>query len=298
VVVHPARGGPAGEARDVVALAHTYSGVQTLNGRTGTQQVPARPGELVRVRLVNTDNGSQTAWTDGPFRLLAVDGFDVHRPTPVSRRSVGIPAGGRVDLAVRVPEDGAARVDLLGDVALVIGPHGAEAAAASQPEEQLDLLDYGSPAVVGFDATRPDRRFDYSIGRRPAFLDGRPGMWWSVNGHTYPDMPMFVVREGDVSVIRISNHSGAVHPMHLHGHHAVVLTRNGHAVRGSPWWFDSLDVADGDTYEVAFLADNPGVWMDHCHNLKHATEGLVTHLMYEGVSTPYLLGEGSGNEPE
>jgi hypothetical protein len=37
--------------------------------------------------------------------------------------------------------------------------------------------------------------------------------------------------------------------------------------------------------------------MDHCHNLKHA-EGMVTHLMYEGVTTPYRLGEETGNTPE
>ena len=84
---------------------------------------------------------------------------------------------------------------------------------------------------------------------------------------------MFVVREGDVVQVTISNHSGDVHPMHLHGHHAVVLSRDGKPVTGSPWWFDSLDVQNGETYVVAFLADNPGIWMDHCHNLKHAAAG-------------------------
>ena len=46
------------------------------------------------------------------------------------------------------------------------------------------------------------------------------------------------------------------------------------------------------------MADNPGIWMDHCHNLKHAAEGMVTHLMYDGVTTPYKLGSDSGNTPE
>ena len=109
---------------------------------------------------------------------------------------------------------------------------------------------------------------------------------------------MFVVREGDVVVMRISNHSGEVHPMHLHGHHAVVLSRDGEKATGSPWWFDSLDVQDGETYEIAFVADNPGIWMDHCHNLKHAAQGLVAHLMYSGVTKPYRVGGDSGNEPE
>ncbi len=159
-------------------------------------------------------------------------------------------------------------------------------------------MHYGSPASVPFDTAKPDREFTYSIGRRPGFLNGKPGLWWSVNGKLPPHMPMFMVREGDVVQVTISNHSGDVHPMHLHGHHAVVVSRDGKPVTGSPWWFDSLDVPNGHSFVIAFLADNPGIWMDHCHNLKHATQGLVTHLMYEGVSTPYKLGSASGNEPE
>ncbi len=58
---------------------------------------------------------------------------------------------------------------------------------------------------------------------------------------------MFVVREGDIVMMHIENHSGDVHPMHLHGHHAVVLARNGVAATGSPWWIDSLNVEDDET---------------------------------------------------
>ena len=98
-------------------------------------------------------------------------------------------------------------------------------------------------------------------------------MWWTVNGHTYPEVPMYMVSTGDVVTMTLANGSGEVHPMHLHGHHAVVLSRDGVAATGSPWWFDSLDVEDGATYEIAFLADNPGIWVDHCHNLQHAVPG-------------------------
>ncbi len=63
-------------------------------------------------------------------------------------------------------------------------------------------------------------------------------------------------------------------------------------------WFDSLNVGDGESYEIAFAANNPGIWADHCHNLKHAADGLVAHLMYEGYTTPFLLGAASGNSPE
>ena len=123
-------------------------------------------------------------------------------------------------------------------------------------------------------------------------------MWWSINGHLYPNVPMFVVREGDVALVHIENHSSEVHPMHLHGHHMVVLARDAVAAIGSPWWVDSLNVAANESYDVAFVADNPGIWMDHCHNLKHAADGMVAHLMYEGFDTPYRLAGPAENRPE
>ena len=132
----------------------------------------------------------------------------------------------------------------------------------SQPKESVDLLGYGTPADPGLDVDRPDWVFEYSIGRRLGFLDGRPGRWWTINGHLFPDVPMFMVSEGEVIVMRIDNHSGASHPMHLHGHHALVVSRDGVASSGSPWWVDSLEVGARETWEIAFLADNPGIWMD------------------------------------
>ena len=166
------------------------------------------------------------------------------------------------------------------------------------PDGDLDLLGYGSPSPPAFDPDDADRVFEYSIGRRPGFLGGRPGLWWTINGHLFPDVPMYVVAEGDVVKMEISNHSGQVHPMHLHGHHALVLSRDGQAATGSPLWVDSLNVADDESFEIAFVADNPGIWMDHCHNLEHAAEGLVAHLAYEGVSTPFMVGGQALNRPE
>ena len=70
---------------DVSAVAHTYGGVRTINGKAEDLRVPAQPGQRVRVRVTNTDNGPMKVWTSGPYRLLAVDGTDVHRPTEVIR---------------------------------------------------------------------------------------------------------------------------------------------------------------------------------------------------------------------
>lgn len=297
-VVHP-DDAPDDAPVDALAVAHTYSGTRTLNGEEGDVPFEASPGQAVRVRVANTDNGPVQVWSGAPYVVRAVDGFDLNEPTPVTDRSVTLTAGARIDLEVTAPEDGSAvRVQVGGATALIVGPAGSRAAEVDQPTEKLDLLSYGSPSPLPFETADPDRTFDYDIGRRPGFLDGRPGLWWTVNGRMYPEVPMYVVRQDDVVVMRIHNGSNEDHPMHLHGHHAVVLSRDGVKATGSPWWVDSLHVDQDETYEIAFVADNPGLWMDHCHQLKHAAEGLLAHLMYDGVDTPYRIGGDAGNEPE
>ena len=281
---------------DVIAAVHTYDKVRTVNGEYGERRVAA-PGPTVRVRLINTDNGPMATWVDGaPYKVVAVDGNEVNAPPEVSGKTVLVTAGGRIDLQVTMPQGSAVRIGLGGGpTTLVIGE--GNAPTGTQPRDQVDLLSYGSPAPLGFDPSHPDRRFDYRIGQRYGFVDGTPCYCWTVNGHLYPDVPMFEVNEGDVVDMTISNDTGMNHPIHLHGHHAVVLSRDGVPATGSPWWVDSLNV-DGSTYEIAFLADNPGIWMDHCHNLPHAAQGLVTHLMYTGVTTKFHLGGGPDNQPE
>jgi FtsP/CotA-like multicopper oxidase with cupredoxin domain len=285
------------EPVDVIATAHTYQGMKTINGVVGDLRVPANPGQRVRIRVINTDNGPIETWADTPFRVLATDGYQVNGPTDVTERSMTVTAGGRADLGLTMPSDGSGvRVQVSKGTAVILGAQAP--APPPQPATALDLLSYGSPAALSFDPAKADRRFEYSIGRRPGFVRGRPGLWWSINGHLYPHVPMYVVREGDIVTMHIDNHSGEVHPMHLHGHHAVVLARNGVVATGSPWWVDSLNVLDGETYDIAFVATNPGIWLDHCHHLKHAADGMVAHLMYEGVSTPYKIGGTAGNRPE
>lgn len=290
---------PAGRAApDTVALLHTYAGVRTINGRAGESRVPAEPGSVVRVRVVNTDPGPAPVWVAGaPFRVVAVDGREVNQPEVVDDESVLVTAGGRADLEIRVPGSGATRVEVAG-ASLLVGDGPAPTVPA--PRQQVDFLTYGSPAPeqIDFDPSSPDRRYRYDIDRRPGLLDGTPGVWWTVNGHMYPDMPMFMISEGEVGQFTITNTSGDVHPMHLHGHHMLVLSRNGELATSSPWWVDSLNVENGESYEVAFLADNPGIWMDHCHNLPHAAQGLTAHLMYEGVATPFVIRGQHRNEPE
>jgi FtsP/CotA-like multicopper oxidase with cupredoxin domain len=152
---------------------------------------------------------------------------------------------------------------------------------------------FPSPAPLG---QRFDRTFELTITQKVGFLDGKPGRHWALNGKLYPRVPMFEVAKGDLARIDLVNDTSSIHPMHLHGHHVLVLSRNGKAV--TPWYTDTLEMLPRERYSVAFEAANPGLWMLHCHELDHAAQGLSMHVMYAGVSTPFRAGKAAGNDPE
>ena len=213
------------------------------------------------------------------------------------RTAIEIAGGGRADLAFTMPRVpvGLSWIDT--DVGLAL--NGSRSPLVDAPTHEFDPLTYGSPAPTPFDAASDyDRRFELTITQKPGFLDGKPGRQWALNGGIYPDVPVFVVEEGDLVEVTITNDTDGIHPMHLHGHHVLVLSRDGEPATGSPWWSDTLNVLPGERYVVAFRADNPGIWMDHCHNLRHAADGLTMHVAYTGVTTPFMVGDAHHNTPE
>jgi FtsP/CotA-like multicopper oxidase with cupredoxin domain len=284
---------------DVAVLGHAFDGIPTLNAADGVTTRAVPRGTPVRLRLVNTDSAAQKYTLEGtPFRVAAIDGTDLSGPTPIEDEMLTLAAGGRTDLAFRMPA--AVRLSLAGtNAALAFSADGSRVLPEPGAEPDFDPLTYGRPVPTPFDlSTRYDRRFQLTITRKLGFFDGRPGRQWAVDGGIYPDVPTFVVAKGDLVEMTIANRTKNVHPMHLHGHHVLVLSRNGDPSRGSPWWVDTLNARAGDTFVVAFRADNPGIWMDHCHNLAHAAAGLTMHLAYEGLTTPFRVGDVSDNTPE
>jgi len=95
----------------------------------------------------------------------------------------------------------------------------------------------------------------------------------TVGGRAFPAIPAQLVREGDLVRVTVVNRGRDTHPWHLHDHTVLVPARDGTAPSGSPLWLDTFDVRSGEVWEVAFRAANPGVWMNHCHNLAHADQG-------------------------
>jgi FtsP/CotA-like multicopper oxidase with cupredoxin domain len=264
-------------------------GVAALDRGDRPAGVTAAAGREVLVRAVNSSEEPQTLVVAGArFRVTAVDGNAVGGATPLEPGTrLVLAAGGRFDVVFTMPA-GAVTVAPDGDpdAALTFSPGGTAGPVTASGGGQLDLLTYGSgPGPVPGDH---DRTFDLRLDDGFGFSQGRLGFVSSlINGRLYPAVPSLEVTRGDRVRMRIASRSTIEHPFHLHGHRVRVLSRNGEPATGAPWWTDTLNIRTGDVYEIEFRADNPGIWMDHCHNFEHGANGMIMHLAYTGVSTPY-----------
>ena len=312
LIVEP-RDAPPTAGADLTAVVHTYTTmdnhtIATLNGSAAATRHAVAAGTPVRVRVVNADRKPRRfALTGVPYRVAAIDGTELSGPTDLSGLTMQLAAGGRYDLTFTMPP-GPVQLHLTGEddipgdntATLLLSTDGqGHPAPAPAAGDVFDPARYGAPAPTPFGrASHFDRHYTLLLDQTLGFYDGAFGQYDTINGALHPNIPPLMVREGELVRVTIANRSFADHPMHLHGHHLLVLSRNGHATSGSPWWTDTLNVGPGETYETAFRADNPGIWMDHCHNTAHARDGMAMHLVYVGVTTPYEIGSASGNTPE
>ena len=104
------------------------------------------------------------------------------------------------------------------------------------------------------------------------------GKVWAFNGSAGGDrVPLFSAQRGETVAVEMINDTRWPHAMHVHGHHFRVVERNGRPVAEAPWRdTDLLQV--GDRVTIAFVADNPGKWLLHCHMLEHHKAGMGTYF--------------------
>ncbi|MGW3424069.1 multicopper oxidase family protein [Streptomyces phaeochromogenes] len=247
-------------------------------------------GRKVLLRLINSSAEPRRIHIGGTrFTVAAIDGNAIQGAEPVGPGTdLRLAAGGRYDITFTMP-DGPVTLDYSdnqGSAGLAFSPDGKAKPADRSDGSLFDPLTYGSGALSAPDSY--DRTYDLRLDDGFGFSQGGFGFVSSmINGRLYPAVPTLEVAEGDQVRVRIANRSVNDHPLHLHGHRVRVLSRGGESATGSPWWTDTLNIAPGEVFEITFTADNPGIWMDHCHNFEHAANGMIMHLAYTGVSSPY-----------
>lgn len=288
---------------DTGQLADSFGNMHDLShgGQTGNfittngefdLQLPARRHERLRLRLINAANARvfqlQLAGLEG--WMVALDGMPLPEPRPVLEAFLLGPAQ-RADLIVDVTAEAGEAAHLVSrerdeGFALVTFPVTAQdatvrrAAPVPLPANPVARPDPGA-------ATALDLRMEGGAmgGMRAARLDGEmkpigalveAGMFWALNGAigAMDGPPLAELSHGEHVRLKIVNDTVFPHAMHLHGMHFHEVTADGQLgdLR------DTTLLLRGETREVAFVADNRGDWLFHCHMLSHAASGMTTRL--------------------
>jgi FtsP/CotA-like multicopper oxidase with cupredoxin domain len=106
---------------------------------------------------------------------------------------------------------------------------------------------------------------------------------WTINGAAYPMLEgiapaVFHLKQGKRYQIRMRNASDDIHPVHLH-RHSFELTY----IAGKPTAGVMKDVVMLGGYQeakIAFIADNPGLTLFHCHQQLHMDFGFMALIDY------------------
>jgi FtsP/CotA-like multicopper oxidase with cupredoxin domain len=285
-----------------VMAAHAEKGrlgnVIAINGvdtREGIRIDVAR-GERLRLRLVNacTARVFSLAFEGHEPWVLAFDGHGV-TPHRLAAGATFLAPGMRLDLIIDGVHD-AGREFAVTD--RVSGTRLARLAYPDMPPLRKDVLP--APArLAANDLPLPDLKsathheIEFrggnagppvigKVDNREVSYDDmkqRYGLAWTVAGHAamehvHVHEPLLALKRNSTCVLTLSNNTGFVHPIHLHGLAFQVLSYNGTAP-AYPEWRDTVFMDAFDEVQIAFVADNPGDWMFHCHILEHAASGMM-----------------------
>jgi multicopper oxidase len=264
-------GGDAGD------IAYPY---YLINGRipAAATTLNAKPGQRIRIRFINTasDTAFRVALSGHSMTVTHTDGFPVV-PTQVDALLIGMAE--RYDVIVTAAD---------GVFPLVAAAEGKNAVArallvtgsGSQPDPQfrpaeltkrVGTIDmFTATTSVNLGATEPNLNL-------PVVLGGDMAKYvWTINGEPYSKTNPLHVRQGQRPIITFDNQTMMYHPIHLHGHTFQLIKPDGTPGARK----DTVVVLPKQKIDAVLVADNPGLWMLHCHNTYHAYAGMQTRLDY------------------
>ncbi|GAP83150.2 putative iron transport multicopper oxidase FET3 [Rosellinia necatrix] len=150
--------------------------------------------------------------------------------------------------------------------------------------------------VLNFDYCHDANGYPRACFNGKTFIDQRVPTLYSVvslGGNNtevsaYGQVGAFAVGYGEVLEIVINNRDAAIHPFHLHGHQFQVIERprsnagnwtGTKLVPATPVRRDTVAVFANSYVVLRIVADNPGVFLLHCHIEWHVEMGLSATLI-------------------
>ncbi|MGF9909997.1 multicopper oxidase family protein [Brevibacillus porteri] len=288
LVIEPAEATTTGAPiRDISMIHHKDEKAGAMLNGSHTRKIETvTPGTTVRLRFINAGNAPVTYLLQGtPFQVVAIDGTEVNEPNLIANQALQPGAGGRYDIQFTMPNRPVLFAPAANqhDKGLLLRPDGSEDAVPFLDAE-LSVFDparYGNPIALPFDlSSHFDREYQLLIDGQYGFYNGQFERLSTVNGDLLPETRM-MMEEGDLIKLTFINRSFQDQSIYLHGHHMLILSRDGKKVTGSPWWTDTLQVAPGETYEVAFRVNNPDASLEESLPKGDTVFGIEIPLMYE-----------------
>ncbi|AYV21358.1 MULTISPECIES: multicopper oxidase family protein [Vibrio] len=258
----------------------------TVNG-TNEPNYKVRPNGLIRARVVNVDNTltykiaveGATAW------VIAIDGNPISTPYKLTDHKMG--PGMRLDLAIVAPKQDGSTVyvrHLKGNFPFPLCSFSVkgEGVAKEQKIPSLPLNPIPKPDLSN--AITKDFVFEWEGAVTPASKDGKAiPKFWLMNKRAWEGMsedkipdPIAELELGRTYIFDLRNVTQYHHPIHLHGHTFTVLELDDKEVE--PFHTDTVLLGKNGRAKVAFVADNPGSWMYHCHVIEHMKTGLMGYV--------------------
>jgi len=267
----------------------------TVNGRV-TESFPVRSGERIRLRLINAANARifGLEFEGHSPRVIALDGQPIEPHSPSGGRVVLGPAM-RADLLLDMTGEPGRRFRVIDTFYRTLEYRLLDLAYADAPPPR-DLSEAKPIRLPENSLSQPDLngalRHEVTLGggmmggMMSAMMDGKRadmgtlmhnGLVWAINGiaakgHVHD--PLLILERNRSYVLQLVNDTAWHHPMHLHGLSFRVIARNGQATQFREWQ-DTVLMAPRERVDIAFVADNPGDWMFHCHILEHQVGGMM-----------------------
>lgn len=237
----------------------------------------ARPGDRIRLRIINAsgDTAFRVALGDHEMTVTHTDGYPVeHKETDAlllgmaERYDVLITAKDGVFPLVALAEGKNARA-----LAVLRTGGGGLPKPSVHPDELDGEIVPARRLVpdesVALDDRHPDRELRFRLtGNMKEFN-------WSFDHRPYSIEQRHPIREGERVRLTLINTTNMWHPVHLHGHTFAITGFGAVGTRK-----DTAYVLPHRKLVVDFNADNPGLWMLHCHNQYHSESGMMTILGY------------------
>ncbi|MDX8478275.1 multicopper oxidase family protein [Mesorhizobium sp. VK24D] len=269
------------------ARAGTYGTVRTANW-LDQPQYDAPAGGLVRLRAAITDVTRIYAFrVDGAeAAVIALDGNPV--PQRFAPDALQLGPGQRLELAIRMPDDEGAIVslrDVRGTKPKILTTLRSVGKSLKRDLRDLGDLEANPVAVVDF-AGAQHIPLALSATAENVAVDSICGSlgysFWAINKVPWPGdtpdptTPLAELKLGKSYVIDMENLTPHAHPIHLHGMSFKVLSSSTRQVL--PVVSDTYLIQPDEKVQLGFVADNPGIWLLHCHIIEHQKTGMTSYF--------------------